>query len=95
MLDLLCTIMVLCQGRLQSGKPYWAYMCVKPSQAQAFKEARERGGFDLEEYGSIIEWGEGNEPPEDVRRRMEREYGMRHDFEERLLDAIRHATGDV
>lgn len=87
MADLLCTVMVLCKG-MSNGKPFWAYVCIKPSMAKAFKEARERGSFNLEEYGTIIENGEGDKVPQDVERRMERDYGVKHDYEAQLLRAI-------
>ena len=87
MADLLCTIMVLCRGIGENGKPCWAYMCIKPSMAKAFADARDKGAFDIEEYGSIIEAGEGAEPPADIKARMEREYGMNHNFEEDLMRA--------
>ncbi len=88
MADLLCTVMILCRGMGASGKPCWAYMCIKPSMARAFKEARDRGVFDIEDYGSVIEAGEGEHPPEEVMRRMEREYGMNHSYEDDLLRAV-------
>lgn len=87
MADLLCTIMVLCRGVGSNGKPCWAYLCIKPSMAKAFKDAREKGPFDIEDYGSIIESGEGIEPPANVKRRMEVEYGMNHHYEDELLRA--------
>jgi hypothetical protein len=86
--DLLCTIMVLCRGFGENGNPCWAYMCIKPSMAQSFKEARDKGIFDIEDYGAIIECGEGEDPPEEVKRRMEREYGMNHNYEDELLHAV-------
>jgi hypothetical protein len=88
MIDLLCTIMILCRGVCEAGNPCWAYMCIKPSMAKSFKEAREKGPFDIEEYGAIIESGEGLEPPDEVKRRMEHEYGMNHNYEDDLLRAI-------
>ena len=88
MIDLLCTIMILCRGIGEGGNSCWAYMCIKPSMAKSFKEARESGPFDIEEYGAIIESGEGAEPPDEVKRRMEREYGMNHNYEDDLLRAI-------
>jgi hypothetical protein len=88
MADLLCTIMVLCRGCDNRGKPCWAYMCIKPSMAKSFKEAREKGAFNLEEYGSVIEHGEGSEPPEDVKKIMERDYGMNHNYEDDLLRVV-------
>lgn len=86
--DLLCTIMVLCKGKNQRGAPCWAYLCIKPSMAKAFKEARAKGAFNLEEYGSIIEHGEGAEPPEDVKLRMQKDYGMNHNYEDEILSAV-------
>lgn len=86
--DLLCTIMVLCQGKDRRGKPIWAYLCIKPSMALGFKEARARGNVDITNYGSVLESGEGTEPPDDVKERMERDYGMNHQFEEELLKKI-------
>jgi hypothetical protein len=91
MADLLCTIMILCRGRSMQGKPCWAYMCIKPSMAHAFKEAREKGPFDLSNYGAIIESGDGIDPPQEVQQRMERDYGMNHNFEEELLRAAEAA----
>lgn len=87
MADLLCTIMILCRG-MSNGKPAWAYMCIKPSMAKAFKDARDKGPFELEDYGSVIETGEGVEPPDETKLRMEREYGMNHHYEDDLLRAV-------
>jgi hypothetical protein len=89
MLDLLCTVMVLCRGKLANGKPFWAYMCIKPSKAKAFGDARKSGRMNLMDFGSVIEAGEGENPPEDVKLRMEREFGMRHDNDEQLLNMIK------
>lgn len=88
MADLLCTIMVLCKGQDGYGNPCWAYICIKPSMAQSFKEAREKGVFNLEDYGSVIEHGNGTEPPEDIRMSMERNYGMNHNYENKLLQSL-------
>jgi len=88
MADLLCTIMVLCQAKNERGQPFWAYICIKPSMALAFKEAREKGNMNLEEYGTIIEWGNGASVPADVKARMERDYGLNHTYEQDLINAI-------
>lgn len=89
MADLLCTIMILCRGSDEDGEDCWAYMCVKPSMAQAFKDARDKGIFDIEEYGTVIESGSGIEPPVEIKRRMERDFGMNHSYEDGLAAAIR------
>src|SRR5579871_3402373 len=88
MADLLCTIIVLCRGLDDGRKPFWAYICIKPSMAQAFREAREKGNFSLEDFGSIIEMGAGQDVPAEVMQRMESQYGVNHRFEEELLKAI-------
>ena len=88
MADLLCTILVCCKGQREDGKPFWAYLCIKPSMALAFKEARERGSFSLEDFGTVIEWGEGDEVPDDVKHRMALEYGANPDYESKLLQAL-------
>ena len=88
MADLLCTIMILCRGIGIDGKSCWAYMCIKPSMAKSFKDAREKGAFDIEDYGTVIEHGEGVNPSDDIKRRMEREYGMNHSYEDDLLSAV-------
>lgn len=88
MADLLCTIVLLCRGTGTDGKPFWAYMCIKPSMAQAFKDAREKGNFKLEEYGTILEIGEGADVPPDIMHRMEVHYGVNHHYEDELMAAI-------
>src|SRR5947209_586037 len=89
MADLLCTVILLCRGKDIDGNPFWAYMCVKPSMANAFKTARSKGSFNLEDYGTILEVGEGDEIPPDVRERMERQYGVNHHYEDDLLKAVK------
>lgn len=86
--DLTSTIMVLCRGRHEDGGNFWAYMYVKPSMAKAFHDARENGCFPLEDYGTVIEWGEGETPPLEVKDMMERKYGVNHDYESELIHAI-------
>lgn len=88
MADLLCTLLVRCSGVRENGKPFWAYLCIKPSMAASFKEARESDNFVLEDYGTVIEWGEGAEIPADVQRRMKEQYGADPGYEGKLLDAI-------
>ncbi len=62
--------------------------------AQAFREAQARGPVELELFGSIIESGEGAEVPPEVQKRMERDFGVRHDFEDRLAKAVTaHTAG--
>ncbi len=86
--DLLCTMIILCRGSSAENKPIWAYLCMKPSMASAFKFACERGGFDIGDYGTVLESGSGESPPAEVQARMEREYGVNHMLENQWLAAI-------
>ena len=88
MADLLCTIVVLCTGKDRFKRDFWAYLCIKPSMAESFKKARDSGKLNIVDYGTILEAGEGTEVPEDVRLMMERDFGVRHDYEEQLLKII-------
>jgi hypothetical protein len=81
MADLMCNVMVFCQGQNEHGHDFWAYVCIKPSMAKAFREACESGTFNLENYGTVVEYGEGEEVPEHVRNRMEQFYGANHNYE--------------
>lgn len=89
MADLLYTIVLLCRGKDKYNRDFWAYMCIKPSMAEAFKQARDSGSLSLADYGTIIEAGEGIDVPEDIKTRMQRDYGVRQDYEEQLLNAIK------
>jgi len=88
MADLLCTLIILCRGNNAENKPIWAYLCIKPSMAEAFKAARDSGGIDIGEYGTVLESGDGAEPPAVIKTRMERDYGVNHGFEDELLNAV-------
>ena len=79
--------MILCHGRLAEGAPFWAYMAIRPADAPHFYEARQRGNLNLEEYGTVIAWGEGEQPPEHIKVQMHIYYGMQDDFEEQLRNA--------
>ncbi len=86
--DQVCSIMLLTHGLQMNGQPFWAYMCIKSNMAKAFLDAQKRGDFQLEDYGTILEWGEGQNPPKDIAVRMERDFGMRHDYEKMLTKAV-------
>lgn len=87
MADLLCTFMVLCKG-ISDGRPHWAYMAIKPSMARAFREASQAGNLDLDDFGTVLESGEGEAPPSEVKERMYERFGMRDDYEDTLIAAI-------
>ena len=72
--DALADIILLCRGKRENGNPFWAYLSLKPSKAKGFKEAQQRGNFYLEDYGTIIMWGEGSDVPENIKKDMAEKY---------------------
>ncbi len=81
--DKALSIMVLVRGTLVDGQPFWAYLAVPPSKYLPFKQAEARGNYNLTDYGDVIEIGTGGEePPLDVKQRMEREYHVNHRMED-------------
>lgn len=74
--DALTDIILLCRGKRENGNPFWAYLSIKPSKAKAFKEAQMRGNFFLEDHGTILLWGEGDDVPDDIKKEMEQRYKM-------------------
>ena len=68
---------LLVRGESPEGEPIYAYVAVRADKLEAFMKAQETGPFYPDEYGVIVEAGEG-EPSEEVRKRMEEEYGFNH-----------------
>ena len=71
-----CVLLV--RGEAPDGTPIYAYVGVRADKLQEFMEAQERGTFYPEEYGVVIESGDG-EPTAEVRARMEQEYNFNHE----------------
>ncbi len=68
---------LLVRGENPDGGSIFAYVAVRADKLEAFMEAQQSGVFYPEDYGVIIESGEG-EPTEDTRKKMEEEYGFNH-----------------
>ena len=65
----LTRIIVLVYGLLDSGKPFWVFVAVKPEAYPAFIAAQKDGSLDLYNFsgfGEIIVSGEGKSPPDEV-----------------------------
>ena len=84
--------MVLVQGNSLSGVPIWAYVAVRLIDLEKFIEAQQSGNFDPEEFGVIVEAGEGDSPPSEVVERMEKEYGFNHEKMLNLADPLASDT---
>jgi len=75
-----CVLLV--RGESPDGKKIYAYLAIRADKLEAFMEAQKQGTFYPEDYGIVIEAGEG-EPPDAVKQKMTKEYGFNH---EAMLD---------
>jgi hypothetical protein len=69
---------LLVRGEDTDGGPIFAYVAVRADKLDAFMEAQKSETFFPEDYGMIIESGEG-EPCEEVKTKMRDEYGFQHE----------------
>jgi hypothetical protein len=77
---------LLVRGENPDGEPIYAYVAVRADKLQEFMAAQQDGTFYPEDYGVIIEAGEG-EPSDEVRHTMETEYGFNHEAMVDIPDA--------
>ena len=64
----------LVRGKNQE-KPAWWYVLVQGIKVVLFREKLKTGQLDLADYGDIVECGWGDDPPENVVKRMAEKYG--------------------
>lgn len=70
-----CVLLV--RGENPDGGSIYAYVAVRADRLEEFMQAQTSGLFYPEDFGVIIESGEG-EPSAEVQKRMEEEYGFNH-----------------
>lgn len=70
---------LLVRGENPDKSPIYAYVAVRADKLEEFMEAQKTGMFYPEDYGVIIESGEG-EPTPEIRAKMEKEYGFNHEL---------------
>jgi hypothetical protein len=69
---------LLVRGENPDTKKIYAYVAIRADKLEAFMEAQKQGTFFPEDYGIIIESGEG-EPSDEVKQKMTKEYGFNHE----------------
>ena len=75
-----CVLLV--RGESPDGKKIYAYLAIRADRLEAFMDAQKQGTFFPEDFGIVLEAGEG-EPSEEVKAHMTKEYGFNH---EAMLD---------
>lgn len=82
--------MLLVRGEAPEGGQIYAYVAVRADKLEDFMRAQEEGMFHPDDYGVIVEAGEG-EPDAEVMKRMEEEYGFNH---QSMLDIPTSVSSD-
>jgi hypothetical protein len=77
---------LLLRGQDPDGTQIYAYVGVRADMLEEFMKAQATGMFYPEDYGVIIESGEG-EPSDEVKQRMTEEYGFNHEMMVNLPDS--------
>lgn len=79
----------LSQGKAENGQDYWAYLMVPFEKVEDYERASYVGdSFDLREYGTILRWEYGMEPPETLKAEIEANLPLKHDFVERMQEEL-------
>lgn len=71
-----CVLLV--RGENAEKKKIFAYVAIRADKLEEFLEAQRQGMFYPEQYGIILESGEG-EPSDEIKARMTKEYGFNHE----------------
>lgn len=67
---------VLCNGRNKDGTDFWIYLEVdKEAAEQMHKDYESQVTVNFTDYGKVIKSGMGKEPPEEIRKQIDEEYG--------------------
>lgn len=83
-------ILVYSHGMAGDGRPYYAYVAIRPSKYTEFHAASAAGqSLLLSEYGTVVAGGFADRPPPDVVRRMREINGFDDDYEEKLAREVR------
>jgi len=70
-----------------SGWNYY-YLRIPGDKYLSFKSALSEGAIELEEFGEIVRTGPGRGPSELDKARFEKELGVDHQFEEKVLRLV-------
>jgi hypothetical protein len=70
-----CVLLV--RGESTNGEPVYAYVGVRANKLDDFIKAQSAGTFYPEDHGVVIASGVG-EPTDEVKQRMETDYGFDH-----------------
>ncbi|MGE0753545.1 MAG: hypothetical protein AB7L92_00100 [Alphaproteobacteria bacterium] len=87
--DAHASIIAFTNGTTESGRPYYAYIAVKPSKYREFCERTEaREAIRLTDYGKLVVYGYESTPPAEVKQHMRKKFGFDDEYEKRLRQEL-------
>jgi len=79
-------ILAYTSGKMQDGRPYYAYIAVRPSLYKKFRQlTAARQTIILRDYGEVLEAGFASSPPPEIVQKMKDQYGCDPDYEDNLV----------
>jgi len=92
--DAASSIIAYTNGVTNDGRPYYAYVAVKPSLYREFCELTSaRKTIVLNDFGGIIEGNFEASPPAHVVARMREEYGFDENYEQAIKEEVSRQRG--
>ncbi len=70
-------VIIRVDAKNPEGGDYFAFVAIRLDRWEPFKKACATGKVEMNDYGIVIESGEG-EPSDEVKERMIRDFGFRH-----------------
>lgn len=67
----------LVKGKDTTNRPAWYYVMVDKSKKDTFEHIEGKQSLNLNDYGTILHSGYGDEPPPEMKKKMEDEYGFK------------------
>ena len=67
----------LIRGKDTTNRRAWYYLLVEKTKKRLFENDVKSSQMQLTDYGTIVYSGYGENPPEDIRQKMEDEYGFK------------------
>lgn len=58
----------------RGGMSYWAYALIDEPKLAAFLRELKTGALRVQDFGKVLEWGEGNAPPEQAKQALKQKY---------------------
>ncbi len=58
------------------GDKRWYYVVVDRLKQERFTQALASGNLDIEEFGKILKWGQGENPPPHIKEELKKEFDL-------------------